>query len=228
MCTKGPSMVQRFASNTLGYTLRTVSVGRYGYAILFLSHFSLLTGPIDPLPRGCSVETLETSKHYPPPWNYFRPSPAYLRMDARRGSHGIRQQPPRHRSTRSCRCSSCCVWSCTHFHRQLSDVAHGLCFLHSRNVVHGDLKGVRNFFHPDFTTRLTRIQSNILVDALGRARITDFGLAAVTQNLDSIRIVSNDKDQIAQWTAPEILGEEGTYGKEADIFSFGMVMIEVR
>ena len=27
---------------------------------------------------------------------------------------------------------------------QLSDVARGLCYLHSCNVVHGDLKGVRN------------------------------------------------------------------------------------
>jgi len=31
---------------------------------------------------------------------------------------------------------------------QLLDVAEGLHFLHSRNVVHGDLKGVRDALHP--------------------------------------------------------------------------------
>jgi len=30
--------------------------------------------------------------------------------------------------------------------RQLSDVANGLCYLHSCNVIHGDLKGVRNHY----------------------------------------------------------------------------------
>jgi len=32
-----------------------------------------------------------------------------------------------------------------YFRRKLSDVAEGLCYLHSRNMVHGDLKGVRGF-----------------------------------------------------------------------------------
>ena len=31
----------------------------------------------------------------------------------------------------------------------------------------------------------------------------------------------------ARWTAPEILNDVGTYSKEADVFSFAMVMIEV-
>ena len=34
---------------------------------------------------------------------------------------------------------------------------------------------------------LTSGQPNILVDATGHARIADFGLATVTQDLDSIR-----------------------------------------
>ena len=78
-----------------------------------------------------------------------------------------------------------------------------------------------------FTTGLTRVQPNILVDDTGHARITDFGLATVTQNLDSIRSASEDQGNTARWTAPEILTEQGTYSKEADIFSFAMVMIEV-
>jgi serine/threonine protein kinase len=91
-------------------------------------------------------------------------------------------------------------------------------FLHSRNIVHGDLKGVRDCFKPLFTTVLTRVQSNILLDAANHARITDFGLTTVTQNLDSIRSASDDQGHIGQWTAPEILNEEGHTAKKP-IFS---------
>jgi len=74
----------------------------------------------------------------------------------------------------------------------------------------------------------TRIQLNVLVDPTGHARITDFGLAPVTQNLDFIRSGSDDQGFTPRWIAPEILNEEGSYSKEADVFSFAMVMIEVR
>ena len=82
-------------------------------------------------------------------------------------------------------------------------------------------------FEPRFSIVLTRIQSNILVDASGHARITGFGLATVTQNFDSIRSTSNHQGHAARCTAPEILNEEGTYSKEADVFALAMVMIEV-
>jgi len=94
-------------------------------------------------------------------------------------------------------------------------------------MVHGDLKGVCCLIWPCLATVLTRAQPNILVDDAGHARITDFGLATVTQNLDSMRTTSEDQGHTARWTAPEILTEEGTYSKEADVFSFAMVMIEV-
>ena len=109
--------------------------------------------------------------------------------------------------------------------RKLRDTAEGLHYLHSCNVVHGDLKGVRNNSKPCFTV-LTLGQPNVLVDADGHARITDLGLAMVTQ--DTARSAFGDQGHTARWTAPEILNEEGTYSKEADVFSFAMVVIEVR
>ena len=183
---------------------------------------------IDPLPRGCGVETPEASQHRPFPWYNFHPSPTYFRMDARRGSDGVHQGPPRHRSTQSRGCSSCYIRSCVYAHHQLSDTAKGLCFLHSRNIVHGDLKGVRDYSELGFAAVLTRAQSNILVDGVGRARITDFGLAVFTRNPDSIQSVSSDQEQTVRWIAPEILNRQGTYSKEADVFSWAMVMIEAR
>ena len=66
------------------------------------------------------------------------------------------------------------------------------------------------------------------MDATGHARITDFGLAIVTQDLDSVRNASVERGQSVQWIAPEILDNRGTYSKEADVFSFAGVAIEVR
>ena len=111
---------------------------------------------------------------------------------------------------------------------QLSDAAAGLDFLHSRNVIHGDLKGVRDCLKLNLMSVLTRVKSNILVDATVRARIADFGHAVDSQNLDSVRCILGELGRASQWTAPEILSEEGTFSKEADVFSFAMVMIEVR
>ena len=71
-------------------------------------------------------------------------------------------------------------------------------------------------------------QSNVLVDKTGHARITDFGLAAVTRDPDSMWGASAEHGQNARWIAPEILGNRGTYSKEADVFSFAGVAIEVR
>ena len=111
---------------------------------------------------------------------------------------------------------------------QLSDVANGLSYLHSCDVIHGGLKGVRCFARSRFITVLMHNQSSILVDTTGRARITDFGLATVTQNLDSIRSAPADYGRSIRWIAPEILDGQETHSKEADVFSFAMVVIEVR
>ena len=65
-------------------------------------------------------------------------------------------------------------------------------------------------------------QPNILVDISDKARITDFGLAQ-----DALGVVSIPERRSERWTAPEVLAETGTPSMEADVFSFGMVMVEV-
>lgn len=74
---------------------------------------------------------------------------------------------------------------------------------------------------------LTSGQPNILVDATGHARIADFGLATVTQDLDSIRGSSAEHNHNTRWITPEILDDRATFSKEPDIFSFAGVTIEV-
>ena len=73
-----------------------------------------------------------------------------------------------------------------------------------------------------------RAQANILMDHTGRARITDFGISTVSCDLDLAPDGHSDEHgHTARWTAPEILNEKGAQSKEADVFAFAMVMIEV-
>ena len=62
-----------------------------------------------------------------------------------------------------------------------------------------------------------------MVDASGCARITDFGLAHNHGDAEEPHVTAGT----ARWTAPEILEAKGTSSKGADVFSFGMVMVEV-
>jgi serine/threonine protein kinase len=73
---------------------------------------------------------------------------------------------------------------------------------------------------------ITRSQPNILVDNSDHARITDFGLTKITKHPHSAESVSHRHGLRLQRSAPEVL-REGVYSKEADIFSFGIVMYEV-
>jgi len=89
----------------------------------------------------------------------------------------------------------------------ISDVADGLNYLHSRSVIHGDLKG-----------------PSVLVGDTGRARLTDFGFAAVAPNLGSGESVKDG--HALRWAAPEILDNKRSVSKKSDIYSYAMVVIE--
>ncbi|KIK94556.1 hypothetical protein PAXRUDRAFT_827874 [Paxillus rubicundulus Ve08.2h10] len=89
-------------------------------------------------------------------------------------------------------------------------------YLHSQNVVHGDLSG-----------------SNVLISGDGRACLSDFGLSTTCQEVSSASQTPSFPVNI-RWAAPELFleKEEGTPtsrfpSQETDIYSFGSIMFQV-
>ncbi|EIN10219.1 kinase-like protein, partial [Punctularia strigosozonata HHB-11173 SS5] len=99
--------------------------------------------------------------------------------------------------------------------RLLVEIARGLSYLHSQDVVHGDLRG-----------------ANILVDAQGHARLADFGLAIVFSTTASLRTLGTSGGN-SRWLAPELLDPElieqigFRRTPESDVYSFACVCLEL-
>eukprot|EP00117_Sycon_ciliatum_P003122 scpid33064/ scgid8048/ Probable serine/threonine-protein kinase DDB_G0267514 len=87
------------------------------------------------------------------------------------------------------------------------DMAHGLQYLHSLNILHRDLKS----------------KNVLLTRSLPRqAKLCDFGLSRV--RIESATMTGNIGTP--QWTAPEVLNDS-KYRLSADIYSFGIVLLEI-
>ena len=110
-----------------------------------ISHpYMALTTPTELLPSGRNVEALGTPKYRSTLRCHHQPPPVRFGLDVRREPNGIHRKLPRRIDLLSCvflvlRCSTRLP------PLQTSDVANGLNFLHSCNVVHGDLKEVREY-----------------------------------------------------------------------------------
>ncbi|KAK1227561.1 hypothetical protein PQX77_009471 [Marasmius sp. AFHP31] len=91
------------------------------------------------------------------------------------------------------------------------DVASGLAYLHSKKIVHSDLKGV-----------------NILITSGERACIADFGLSRITDS-KGLRITTSATRPVgtARWLAPELLVGSGGPSKESDVYAFACVCCEI-
>ncbi|ETW63876.1 TKL protein kinase [Plasmodium falciparum CAMP/Malaysia] len=86
------------------------------------------------------------------------------------------------------------------------DITAFMSFLHNKGIMHCDLKS-----------------SNILISITRDIKICDFGLSVFNKynKPKYLGIVGT-----YQWTAPEVLRSEG-YTKEADIYSFGVILWEM-
>lgn len=90
----------------------------------------------------------------------------------------------------------------------LFDIANGLNYLHSCNVIHGDLKG-----------------TSVLVDDTNRARLTDFGFSRVVSDL-GFPAPRTDGPAV-RWAAPEVLDMIRPVSEASDAYSFAMVIVEM-
>ncbi|KAH9160052.1 kinase-like domain-containing protein, partial [Lactarius sanguifluus] len=101
----------------------------------------------------------------------------------------------------------------------IADLSNGLHFIHDSGVIHLDLK-----------------PANIFITLEGRFKIGDFGMASLwprpvltspTGGLEaSLRAARTafEREGDKLYLAPEVL--QGQYGKAADMFSFGITMLE--
>jgi len=88
------------------------------------------------------------------------------------------------------------------------EIGQGLSFLHSRNILHRDLKSM-----------------NVLLDKLHRVKLGDFGLARVKQESSS----QNTQRSMGttSWMAPELFKRRAEYTKACDVYSLGMLLWEL-
>ncbi|KAL0564073.1 mitosis inhibitor protein kinase swe1 [Marasmius crinis-equi] len=92
----------------------------------------------------------------------------------------------------------------------IADLSNGLRFIHDSGVIHLDLK-----------------PANIFVTGEGRFKIGDFGMASLwprPRTATTLVLGTFEREGDKLYLAPEVL--QGTYGKAADVFSFGMTILE--
>ena len=88
-------------------------------------------------------------------------------------------------------------------------IAKGLAYLHDSGIIHRDLKG-----------------DNLLLDSNGKIKLCDFGCSKRYENdVNESGIVNSMKGSLP-WMAPEVM-KQGGYGRKADIWSLGCVVIEM-
>ncbi|KAJ7762147.1 kinase-like domain-containing protein [Mycena metata] len=95
----------------------------------------------------------------------------------------------------------------------LFEIAQGLEYLHSQNIVHGDLRG-----------------SNILVNKDWSACLADFGLSGFSEGTTGQ--TSSKRAGSAYWMAPELLAPEHFETKfsrtpASDVYAFGCICFEL-
>lgn len=95
----------------------------------------------------------------------------------------------------------------------LIGVAQGLDYLHTNEIVHGDLKS-----------------PNILIDAKGNPRLYDFANCSFTDGFNPVDVLAPSYIYTIRWSAPERLGASSQQQEPtqmSDIYSLSMVIVEL-
>ncbi|QRV95447.1 cytoplasmic tyrosine-protein kinase BMX [Ceratobasidium sp. AG-Ba] len=87
-------------------------------------------------------------------------------------------------------------------------VTAGIAHLHTKNVIHGDLKG-----------------ANVLMSIEGVPRVADFGNAVLRDYTLKFSPTSTEGTFSTRWAAPELF-EEGKHSFAADVYALGMTILE--
>ncbi|KAF7972584.1 hypothetical protein HWV62_17724 [Athelia sp. TMB] len=103
----------------------------------------------------------------------------------------------------------------------ICDTAEGLSYLHSQNIIHGDLTG-----------------KNVLINDQGVACIIDFGLSVIQVEFDATHYLTSNVGGAMRYRAPELMpglsvetNELSTFKPKlttaCDIWSLGCVVLEI-
>ncbi|KAF9245250.1 kinase-like domain-containing protein [Melanogaster broomeanus] len=99
----------------------------------------------------------------------------------------------------------------------LYEIACGLHYLHSQMVIHGDLTG-----------------TNVLIDASGKACLSDFGLATIHHEFLGTSFFTSSSRGNVRWAAPELFQVPEGEGnrsvlcsKQTDVYAYGGIMLQV-
>ncbi|KAJ6589590.1 kinase-like domain-containing protein, partial [Mycena capillaripes] len=94
--------------------------------------------------------------------------------------------------------------------RLVFETAQGLAYLHSKNIVHGDLRG-----------------GNVLIDDDEHAQLADFGLAIVTDT--TLGTTSTTQRGSLRWMAPELHDYQLEFKRTeaSDVYAFACLCIEI-
>jgi serine/threonine protein kinase len=119
--------------------------------------------------------------------------------------------------------------SCSYF--KAHQIAEGLVYLHSKDIVHGDLRGVRPFLTCLLTeAQCVEFQANVLIDDDWHPQLADFGLSSFS---DATQSQNTSYRGSVRWMAPELLSPDA-FGlghfrrtKESDIHSLACLYLEV-
>ncbi|KAH7340115.1 kinase-like domain-containing protein [Rhizoctonia solani] len=88
-------------------------------------------------------------------------------------------------------------------------ITDGVAYLHSQEIVHGDIKG-----------------ANVLVSQDGVAKITDFGTSALKVYTLQFAVTKSKPGLSLRWAAPEVLEEKSENSYQADVYALAMTILE--